>query len=141
MPKRIKIEIPGVPIAKARPKFARRGRLTVAYDPQEKEKRVWVNMAKILIDEKLEGPLFLKAYFCMPRAKSHYGTGKNSGKLKKSAPQHHVKKPDLDNMIKWVCDCLNGIAYHDDAQIIQIMSAKWYSDFPCTQIELTQTEE
>lgn len=37
-----------------------------------------------------------------------------------------MKKPDLDNIIKAVCDALNRFAYHDDAQIVSITCSKAY---------------
>ncbi len=37
-----------------------------------------------------------------------------------------LKKPDIDNIVKVVADALNGVAYHDDTQII-IVVAKVYS--------------
>ena len=37
-----------------------------------------------------------------------------------------MKKPDLDNVIKAVCDALNKYAYHDDAQIVSITCSKAY---------------
>ena len=37
-----------------------------------------------------------------------------------------VKKPDLDNVIKSVCDALNRYAYYDDAQITSIECSKAY---------------
>ena len=39
--------------------------------------------------------------FVFPRPKSHYGTGRNLNVLKQSSPKHHVKKPDIDNYIKF----------------------------------------
>ena len=38
-----------------------------------------------------------------------------------------LKKPDIDNVVKAVCDALNGIAYHDDAQVASIRIVKVYS--------------
>lgn len=38
-----------------------------------------------------------------------------------------LKKPDMDNIIKVVADALNGVAYHDDTQIILIAAKKVYS--------------
>ena len=29
-----------------------------------------------------------------------------------------LKKPDMDNIVKVVADALNGVAYHDDTQIV-----------------------
>lgn len=41
-----------------------------------------------------------------------------------------TKKPDFDNVGKVVCDSLNGIAYRDDAQIVDAVVRKYYSDTP-----------
>ena len=39
-----------------------------------------------------------------------------------------VKKPDIDNVCKVVCDALNGVAYKDDAQIVQMNASKEYAE-------------
>lgn len=38
-----------------------------------------------------------------------------------------LKKPDIDNIVKVVADALNGVAYHDDTQIVQVIAKKVYS--------------
>ena len=48
----------------------------------------------------------------------------------------HTKKPDLDNLIKFVKDCANGILWHDDSQVVTIEAAKLYSEEPETRILL-----
>lgn len=37
-----------------------------------------------------------------------------------------TKKPDCDNISKIILDALNGIAYHDDSQVVAIWVEKWY---------------
>lgn len=37
-------------------------------------------------------------------------------------------KPDVDNIAKVVCDALNGVAYRDDAQIVDIHVSKRYTE-------------
>lgn len=41
-----------------------------------------------------------------------------------------VVKPDMDNYIKSTLDALNGILWHDDAQIVRLTGEKRYSDRP-----------
>lgn len=43
-------------------------------------------------------------------------------------------KPDLDNMIKDVLTALNGHAYRDDAQVMQILSDKRYGEYPMLSV-------
>lgn len=43
---------------------------------------------------------------------------------------------DLDNIIKSVADSLNGIAYKDDSQIVEVVSKKYYSDKPRVEVIL-----
>ena len=38
-----------------------------------------------------------------------------------------LKKPDIDNIVKVVADALNGVAYHDDTQIVYVVTKKAYS--------------
>ena len=41
--------------------------------------------------------------------------------------QHHVKKPDLDKVVRAVNDSLTGIMFKDDSQIISIIATKEYA--------------
>lgn len=45
-----------------------------------------------------------------------------------------TKKPDLDNIVKSLCDGMNGIAYVDDAQIVEMSVRKVYSETPGAHI-------
>ena len=38
-----------------------------------------------------------------------------------------LKKPDVDNIVKVVADALNGVAYHDDTQIVSVSAKKVYA--------------
>lgn len=76
----------------------------------------------------VEGPVRILLRFYLPRPKSHYGTGKNAGKLKTKAPLYPVVTPDWDRLALFVCDCLKGIGYVDDKQIVDSVVTKRYTD-------------
>ena len=72
----------------------------------------------------------LSCIFRFQRPKSHFGTGRNAGKLKKSAPRCHVVKPDLSKLVRAVEDALTGIIWRDDSQVIDYRPylTKGYAD-------------
>jgi Holliday junction resolvase RusA-like endonuclease len=76
------------------------------------------------------GPVALHVLVVRSRPKSHYGTGRNAGVLKASAPGLWVTtKPDLDNYVKTAQDGLNGVAYQDDGQVGGVVARKiWGTD-------------
>lgn len=39
-------------------------------------------------------------------------------------------RPDADNVVKAVFDGLNGVAWHDDVQVVELSVAKVYADTP-----------
>lgn len=51
-----------------------------------------------------------------------------------------TKKPDLDNIIKIILDALNGVCYHDDAQICSIYFDKKYAEIPSTKIIIREID-
>lgn len=56
--------------------------------------------------------------------------------------QWHTKKPDCDNMVKFVLDCLNGRAWPDDAQISELYARKLYSkNRPGIKITIRRLEQ
>jgi Holliday junction resolvase RusA-like endonuclease len=48
----------------------------------------------------------------------------------------HIKKPDLDNLVKQVKDCCKGSVWIDDKQVISLKADKMYSDAPGWVIKL-----
>lgn len=70
--------------------------------------------------EPIDCPLSLSCVFHFARPKSHFGTGRNSGILKDSAPRYHTGKPDMDNVIKALKDALTGIRlWRDDSLVVR----------------------
>ena len=78
--------------------------------------------------DPLQCAVSMLIHFYLPRPKGHFGTGKNAGKLKESAPKFHTTKPDVDNLGKAVLDALKGHAWRDDSQVCSVWKNKWYAD-------------
>lgn len=131
------IKIPGVPIAKAR---HRTSKSKINYNPQSGEEAAvkWEIRNQVGNMELFSGPLSVQILGVFPRPKSHYGTGKNAEKLKPSAPEHHTKKPDCDNISKFYLDCMNQVVFEDDKQVVNLVTGKRYGGVPTVFIEIVE---
>lgn len=77
--------------------------------------------------------------FYMQRPKGHYGTGRNAGVLKDSAPLRPITKPDADKLERRVLDAMTGIMYGDDGQVVDTHPSKHYAgrdEAPRTEVEV-----
>jgi Holliday junction resolvase RusA-like endonuclease len=78
--------------------------------------------------------------FFVRRPKGHYGSGRNAGLLKDSAPARPAKRPDVDKMVRHVLDALKGVLYADDGQVVDLLPSKFYAegdDPPRTEVEVS----
>ena len=140
----IKLIIPEKPIAKKRPRFVTRdprGRAlphVKAINIQETEEgRFLFHIYKQWKQQPLEDAIFLQVMFYMPIPKSG---SKRTVMLMKAGEIKHTKKPDLDNLIKFTKDCLNGVVWKDDAQVFSITAEKRYDPNPKTIISIFTDE-
>lgn len=99
-------------------------------------------LAQLPRDHKpMAGPLEIVINFFVARPRSHYGTGKNAGILKSSAPAYPTSKPDFDNTIKHVCDCFNQVVWADDKLVVRSRVDKDYGERPRTVIRIRELED
>jgi len=86
----------------------------------------------------LEGPLKLRIDFRMPRPQSHYGSGRNKGVLKPTAPYYHTIRPDSVKLTRALEDALTHILWRDDSQNVILDVVKRYADLnPGALVEVT----
>jgi Holliday junction resolvase RusA-like endonuclease len=115
--------IPGQPIPQGRPRFTTRAGYGRAYD--DPKSRAYKNYVAVSVRsqgaELIEGPCEVEIVFFMKRPKS----------LPKKV-RHHVKRPDIDNLVKGILDALNGELWKDDSQVCKLTASKVYTkDMPC----------
>lgn len=134
--------VPGVPVAKGRPRVTIRGGRPRAYTPEKTEK--YENLVRLAFIEKYgetvpaSGPIsiVIRAYFPVPKSFSKKKTA-----LALRGIIHKTTKPDLDNIQKAIQDGLNGVAFADDSQIFRYEASKDFSDVPRVDIKIMEVEE
>lgn len=134
----MKFTIPGEPCGKARPRVVRHGTISTTYTPKKTVN--YENFVKMEFQRQcgipfILGPVNMEivAFFGVPASASKKRTA-----AMLTGMMHPTKKPDCDNIIKIVCDALNGLAYKDDAQIVHISLKKKYATAPRVEVSLTE---
>ena len=128
----IKFEIPGEVKGKGRPRFARVGEFVKTYsDEQTVNYENWVKQCYVMEKQKQKITYVSKAYI-EATINVYYPILKSV-----SRPKHLKminkqirpdKKPDADNIAKIILDALNGLAYDDDKQVVDLRVLKWYGE-------------
>ena len=134
--------IEGDPRPLLRARIVRRGRHAALMDPEENVsakalfQSVWLRAGRPRLERGVPIELELVCMFARPA--SHYGTGRNHLEVRGRAPVFHTQRPDLDNLVKLVKDALNGLAWHDDSQIVSLSANKlWTTETPRTLVSFT----
>lgn len=143
--------VPGEPIAKARPKATTIGGFARMYTPkttvrfehlvrlafvEEAErtnrKRASLGFPTLTfpVDEQM---VQVEMTFALPIPKSMPKWRRAFALLGALQP---TTKPDLTNLAKSVEDGLNGVAYRDDSQIVELTLRKVYTETPGTHVVL-----
>jgi Holliday junction resolvase RusA-like endonuclease len=130
--------VPGDPVGKQRPRFDSRS--CRAYTPEKTvdyENLVGLMAGRSARGEVLHGPISMevRAYFPIPKSVSMKRRKSLGGEN-----SWHIKKPDLDNVVKAISDGSSGIAFRDDAQICRIIATKHYSEAPRVEVRLKELE-
>lgn len=135
MPKTdVTIWLEGEPVAKARPRMTRSGHV---YTPDKTTKaeneirRAWQEKHGSII----EGPVAVSVVFMLKMPETWSKAKKLMAQYREVLP---TKKPDVDNLVKTVFDALNGLAYDDDKQIVELSARKVYACKPGTVIRVRE---
>lgn len=104
-------------VGKLRPRFTRSGCTYTPAKTRKAEMAVRDEFRKVCGERwaKFGGPVKVSICYSRQLAKSN---------PKFWAFRQDLGKPDLDNVAKLVLDSLNGLAYADDSQVVEIRMAK-----------------
>lgn len=109
----------------------RSGRYYVVRETVEQERLVGEEANAVLRSNLLEGAVGVELWFIRQWPKS-------VSVKRRTAQTKAITRPDTDNYVKTILDGLNGIAYQDDAQVVDLRAYKLYGDEPRTVIQLWQ---
>lgn len=133
-------EIKGEPKGKQRPKFCRQGNFVRTYTPKETVNyEQWIKLCYQQAGGKHYGsqPIIINMNVCFKIPNSF------SQKKRQQALNGLIvptTKPDCDNVLKIICDSLNGIAYDDDKQVVYAVVKKSYSIEPKVIVDISEWE-
>jgi Holliday junction resolvase RusA-like endonuclease len=115
MSKRQSLTLLVAPAGKGRPRMTKAGRAFTPAKTRNKEAEIkyWLHQEKTHHHGDHPLKAILDFYFKKPKS------------VKRDFP---TVKPDLDNVIKLVLDCANGILYDDDKQVISLEANKYYGE-------------
>ena len=131
-------KIPGKAQAKQRPRMGRSG---VVYTP--KETLIYENYVKMCYSDYANQFEWLP-YENQVRAEIDVlvAVPKSDSKAKKKAKIEGAirptVKPDCDNLAKSILDSLNGLAYQDHKQVVELSIKKYYAENAEVRVRLTE---
>lgn len=120
--------IPGTPVGKGRPKFARRGNFVSTYTPEKTAS--YENLVKVKAQEAMAGRPLIDCAVCV--GIHLFVTPPTSWSQKKQFAAvsgngiYPTTKPDVDNVIKGIFDAMNEIVWKDDKQVVDVVVSKRY---------------
>lgn len=133
----------GQPTGKGRPRFTKTGHTYTPEKTKNYEELVRFSfISKCLDDTKeakkpklIENPVQAQilAYFGIPKS---YSKKKRQQCLENKLPA--TNKPDTDNIAKIILDSLNGYAYVDDKQVVDLAVTKLWSDVPRVEVIINE---
>lgn len=120
--------IPGTPVGKGRPKFARRGNFVTTYTPEKTAS--YENLVKVKAEEAMRGIPPFDGAVCVGIHLFVTPPASWSQKKQREAVSGHgifpTTKPDVDNVIKGIFDAMNEIVWKDDKQVVDVVVSKRY---------------
>lgn len=143
-PKALKRHRTGVIYGRSGKPVMKNGRvITHNYDPSAEDKKDFLAAVQNNAPDKfLEGALYLECHLWFKRPKNHYGTGRNAGHLKETAPIFHTSVPDSSNIVKFIEDAFKNIYFDNDSQISVGLGIKKYAnDYPFVHVKLMEVSE
>jgi len=133
----ISFEVRGNPKAKGSMKaFMPKGARFPVITHDNPKTRPWVSAVRIQAQQHAPiqlwlGPITLELLFTLQKPQS----------LPKRRPSWAIRRPDIDKLVRTICDSLTGVIYKDDSQIIYQSAKKEYGNAPGVTVVISQVPQ
>jgi len=118
----IKFEIPGKPQGKARARTFYNPRLKRVQSITPEQTVCYENLIKMCFLQAKPKDFEMYQDGVHIEVKAYYRKAKGNKML------HPCLKVDVDNLVKVICDALNGLAYKDDKQVVGLVVNKVWGE-------------
>lgn len=133
----IEFVVPGEPQGKGRPRIGRVGQHARMFTPAKTvayEGLIALAAQEAMAGRELiAGPVLLEMRMLHPIPRSW---SKKRQALALAGEVMPTVKCDADNCLKAVSDALNGVAWKDDTQVVNVALAKRYADAPRVEVRI-----
>ncbi len=127
----IQFVVPGQPVAKARPKAARRGKFITMYTPIKtvNYEGLVAHSASVAMAGRslIQGAVSVELDIRLQIPESW---SKKKQKMAVDGLIAATKRSDIDNITKGIFDGMNGVVWRDDGQVVEAMQRKRYAEIP-----------
>lgn len=138
----VRFKVPGTPVGKGRPRVSTRGgKFAKMYTPEKTAS--YENLVALAAQEAMagraliDGPVDVELVILLPVPAS-WSKKKQAAAL--SGQVYPTKKPDIDNVEKAIFDAVNGVVWHDDVQVCDVVKRKRYAEVPGVHVVVKPIE-
>lgn len=135
--------VPGEPVGKGRPRIGRVGAHARMFTPAKTAnyegliahsgQQAMAAQEALAGRSLIAGPVLIELRMFHPIPRSWSKKRQAMALIGEVMP---TVKCDADNCLKAVCDALNGVAWKDDTQVVNVMLAKRYAEVPRVEVKI-----
>lgn len=130
--------IEGEPVGKGRPKASSQGGFVRMYTPEKT--RTYEQLVADEARKAMAGrePILVPCLLELSLVRSVPASWSKKKRAQALAGElFPANKPDIDNVVKALCDSFNAIVWVDDVQVVDLVARKRYGEFPHVEARIT----
>lgn len=138
----IKFTYYGDAVGKGRPRYSKRGDYVHTYTPKKTKDFEDAVRFEFIASNCEPMPVYDREVALKADIRVGVAIPKSYPKKRQALCRDGViapsKKPDIDNILKSIFDALNGYAFCDDVQIVQVTAEKFYVENPFIEVKIDE---